>query len=297
MGLCIRSKMGIREQRSGMLFVKKIFCLLALCTGLCVWPAVTAFCQDLVYPLGVVWSEQGDVFVADRNLPGIWKISDGQAVVFYQASKTFRTPMNAVRCLAIDQQGRLLAGDSATREIYRFDSAGKPEPLGQAVIGIPMDIAVSSSGDIYVADLEAHMIYVIPAAGGKPTEFLAVPAPRGLAIDKADNLWVASHGPNQVLRISPDKQQEVVVAGQPFQFSHQIRVDDAGTAYVADGYGKCLWKIIIGQKPEKLFEGEPLKNPVGIAIRGDRLLIADPHAKAILQASTTGGELSSLLKP
>ena len=41
-------------------------------------------------------------------------------------------------------------------------------------------------------------------------------------------------------------------------------------------------------KPVKWVEGKPLNKPVGIAWQGDRLLIADPHAKALFEVSKDG---------
>src|SRR5690606_2121525 len=72
-----------------------------------------------VYPVDVVAAEDGTLYVADLRLPGIWKIIDGKAEIFVKGEATFRTPLNAIRCLALDPDGHLLAGDSATREIYR----------------------------------------------------------------------------------------------------------------------------------------------------------------------------------
>jgi hypothetical protein len=246
------------------------------------------------YPLAVVADSQGTLFVADRNVPAVWKIQLGKLSMLFQASKKFRTPLNAVRCLALDRQGRLLAGDSATREVYRFDAAGKPEPLAQGVIGIPMALAVGSTGDIFAADLEAHAIYQIPAAGGKPIVFASVPAPRGLAVDTQDRLWVVSHGKDHVVRIGKDKKSETIVAGQPFNFAHQIVLDAGDNAYVADGYEKTIWKVPAGGKPEKLFSGEPLKNPVGLCLQGNTLLIVDPHTRTIFSGPTAGGALSAV---
>ena len=95
--------------------------------------AVNVIAQDAPtefdYPLAVTATADGIVYVADRNLPGIWKIEDGKKSIFFQGSKKFRTPLNAIRCLAIDHEGKLLAGDSSTREVYRFDDAGQPQPL------------------------------------------------------------------------------------------------------------------------------------------------------------------------
>jgi sugar lactone lactonase YvrE len=253
--------------------------------------------HELQYPLAVVADQAGTVYVADRNLPGIWQIQEGQAQIYFQAKATFRTPLNAVRCLVLDREGHLLAGDSATREVYRFDDQRQPVPLSAGSIGIPMAIAVNQSGEIFVADLESHAIYQLPAAGGKPVLFVSVPAPRGLAIDKQDHLWVVSHGTVPVLRIAPDKSVEQIVTQPIFQFAHQIAVDNAGGGYVTDGYGQCVWKLTPGQEPQKILSGPPLKNPVGICLSNQQLLIADSHQRMIYTWDSNARAIDLLLKP
>uniref|UniRef100_A0A7C2JYI1 SMP-30/Gluconolactonase/LRE-like region domain-containing protein n=1 Tax=Schlesneria paludicola TaxID=360056 RepID=A0A7C2JYI1_9PLAN len=241
------------------------------------------------YPLAIAVAPEGAVYLADRNLPGVWKITDDKLTLFHQASKKFRTPLNAIRCLAIDKEGRLLAGDSATRDVYRFNADGQPEPLTKGGIGIPMAIAVDAQGDIFVADLELHRIVKVPAAGGEPTVAVAVPAPRGLTIDAEQRLWVVSHGPDQLLRVSPDGQtRDVIVTGRPFSFPHHLVLDGDGAAFVVDGYLPGVWKVPPGQMPEKWQSGDPFRNPVGIARAGDKLLVVDPRAQTLFTLDAAG---------
>ena len=47
-----------------------------------------------LYPIGVAVAPNSEVYVADRKLPGVWKIAGGKPSVFFQASKKFRTPLN-----------------------------------------------------------------------------------------------------------------------------------------------------------------------------------------------------------
>ncbi len=229
------------------------------------------------YPLSAAVSESGTIYVGDRNLPGVWKIEGGKLSLFFEGSKRYRTPLYAVRCLAIDKAGSLLAGDSATREVYRFDKAGKPVPLTDGGIGMPMSIAVNSKGDLLVADLELHRIWKVPAAGGKPEQVAEVQAPRGVCIDSEDNVWVVSHGKNQVVRITASGKVEAVVEGRPFVFPHNIVLSPDKTAFVTDGYSKAVWRIPPGGKPEKWVSGDPLVNPVGLTWKKDNLLVVDPR--------------------
>lgn len=243
---------------------------------------------EFVYPLAVVSNSEGTVYVADRNLPGVWQIKDGQRSVYFQGSKKFRTPLNAVRCLAIDHEGKLLAGDSSTREVYRFDDDGNPQPLTDGWIGIPMAIAVAPDGTIYTADLELHRIWKMPATGAKePEEFAVINSPRGLTLDPDGDLWVLSTSSKdgQIQKVSPDGKVESFVKGHPFNLPHNIVRTNDGTFYVTDNYEHCVWKVTAAGEKEKWVVGEPLDRPVGLCRHGDGLLIADPHIKTIFQLS------------
>ena len=256
--------------------------------GLFVVPSLVR-ADGLQYPLTAVASADGkSLFIADLNEPGVWKLSDGKLSVLFQASKKFRTPLNRVRCVGLDRNGKLLAGDSSTREVYRFDDEGKPQPLTNGGIGIPMDLVVDPDNNIFVTDLELKWIWKIPAAGGKAEKFAEVEAPRGITIDADKNLWVVNHGKNQLLRVTPDAKVEVVVEGRPWQFPNEIELDKNKTAFVTDGYGKAVWKVPFGGKPEKLVSGEPLVNPVGLTWQGETLLVIDPRAKGVFAIDAAG---------
>ena len=248
-------------------------------------PAATEF----QYPLAVVARPDGVVFVADLNLPGIWKVENGQKSIYFQASKKFRTPLNRIRCLAIDHQGKLLAGDSATREVFRFDDAGQPQPLTKGWIGIPMAIAVAPDGTIYTADLELHRIWKMPAEGSEsPTEFAVINSPRGLTLDADGNLWVLSTSSKdgQIQKVSPDGKVESLIKDHPFNLPHNIVRMDDGTFFVTDNYEHCVWHVSADGKSEKFVVGSPLDRPVGLCRNGAGLLVADPHIKTIFSLGT-----------
>ena len=245
--------------------------------------------DGMLYPLAAAVTADGTIYIADRDLPGIWTFSEGKWSIYFQGSKKFRTPLNAVRCLAIDHQGKLLAGDTSTREIYRFDEAKQPHALTKGGIGMPMSLAVAKDGTIYAGDTEIQRVVKIPAEGGTPEIIAEVTAPRGMTIDDDGRIWVVSHGKDAVIRLSPDgKQRDVIVEGRPFQFQHHIVLGKEGEAYVTDGYAKTVWKVKPGEKPEAFFAGEPLKNPVGLAWWKDSLLIVDPHQKAVYHRTSDG---------
>ena len=236
------------------------------------------------YPLAVTATADGVVYVADRKLPGIWKVEDGKKSVYFQGSKKFRTPLNAIRCLTIDHEGKLLAGDSSTRDVYRFDDNNQPQPLTSGWIGIPMAMAVAADGTIYTADLELHRIWKMPKEGAKePTEFAVINSPRGLTLDPEGNLWVLSTSSKdgQIQKVTPEGKIEPFVKGHPFNLPHNIVRADDGSFFVTDNYEHCVWKVTADGEKEKWVVGEPLDRPVGLCRHGENLLIADPHIRTI----------------
>ena len=248
------------------------------------------------------------MFLADRNLPGVWQISpEGKLSLYFEGSKKFRTPLNAIRCVAVDSQGRILAGDSSTTQVYRFDDQKQPQPLVKGRIGIPMAIAFDSQKNILVTDLELHQLLRIPDAGGEAVRVTNVIAPRGLTVDKEDHAWVIGKveemvdgkkaRTNAILKIAPDGTSTVVAKGEPLDFPHTIALDDEGNAYVVDNYAKALWKIDSKGTIAKLVQGEPFKSPVGLCRQGDRLLVADPHAKAVFGITFDGMVAPVKLEP
>lgn len=260
------------------------FCALFFCSG-----AAAEDAAELQYPLAIAVHGE-TVYLADRNLPGIWKSEAGKLSVYFQASKKFRTPLNAPRCLAVDKEGRLYAGDSATREVYRFTEDGKPEPLTAGTTGIPMGIVVTADGDLLVSDLEVHRIWKVTLSGDKPDTdvYAEVAAPSGVCLDADGRLWVVSRGTNALYRVGTDKKVDVVVSGRAFEFPHAVVVDSDGTAFISDGYAKAIWRLPAEGKPKQWVTGDPLVNPVGLAWQNDNLLVVDPRAKAVFQVDRDG---------
>lgn len=259
----------------------------AVATGLWSTAAKAQDAVKLVYPYGLAVDPQGVPHVADRKLPGVVKLVEGKAQLVIRGSRKFKQPLNAVWSVAFDKQGKLLVGDSATREVYRIVE-GKPQPLTGGRVLVPMALAVTSKGDVLVADLQLQRIWRVPAAGGKPEEFARAVA-RGLFVDPQDRVWAVVHQKDQLVRFSADgKQRDVIVSGRPFGFPHNVVVDGKGTAYVSDGYGKAVWKVAGDGKPAKWAEGGPLRNPIGLALHKDTVLVADSRAKMVFSIDAAG---------
>lgn len=255
---------------------------------------------EITYPLSIAADESGTLFLADRNLPGVWRLEGDRLSLAFQGSKKIRTPLCAIRCVAVDGENRLLAGDSSTRDVYRFDESGEPRPLtdqgkGLGLVRIPMDIVVDAEGDLLISDLETHRIVKVPSEGGRVDEFASIRAPRGLFYDSQNRLWVISG--RKLVRVSADGEAETVVDDGVFGYPHTVVVSGDGVAYVCDSYAKAVWRVTPGGKPEKWVSGEPLVHPVGLDLYGDKLFVADPRARAVFEIDADGNLKQRAAKP
>jgi sugar lactone lactonase YvrE len=245
--------------------------------------------ETLQYPLSVAAVDDRTLYVADRLLPGVWKFTDGAPAVFARGEKRFRTPLNAIRAVAVAADGSVFVGDSATREIYRLAEDGTPTPLTGGKIGIPVDLAITSTGQLFVSDLETQRIWQLPVAGGDPEEVAQLAAPRGLFVDTRDQLWaIAASGDAPLVRVAADGSVDPVVTERAFEFPHDVVVDDDGVAYVSDNYAACIWQVSTAGDVTKLVSGAPLQGPVGLARSSAGVLVADPRAKAIYLLDQAG---------
>jgi sugar lactone lactonase YvrE len=244
---------------------------------------------DLTYPLDVAVEATGDILVADRKLPGVLRIKAGAASTVVEGSHRFREPLNAVWSVAVDRDGAVLVGDSAARGVFRLRADGPPEKINTSYVGIPIRIAVDHQGRIFVSDLETERIWRFGPQGGEAEEFAVVAGVRGLAVDSQNRLWTVRANPPQLVRYSPEGVAETLVSEGPFNFPHQIALNPEGTtAYIADGYDRCVWKVVAGAAPEKWLTGDPLQNPTGVAWSGTDLLVVDPRIPAVLKVDASG---------
>ena len=242
---------------------------------------------ELIYPISATWGSDGAVYVADLHLPGISVIREGKVEIFFQASKRYRTPLNAVRAVLVARDGSLLAADTATSTVYRFIGT-EPQPLTDKGLWTPMDVAVDAEGNVFVSDLGTHRIWVLRSGKGPPELVTELRAPRGLGIDRQGKLWVVAHGEHQLWRISEGGKPIPVVQGRPFQFPHDVAFDGEGNAYVTDGYASAIWRVTADGTVSEWVSGKPLFRPVSIVAGEGKFLVADPWARNVFEISLKG---------
>jgi len=152
--------------------------------------------------------------------------------------------------------------------VGHMDGAGT-----QAQFRAPYDVAVDSSGNVYVADKNNHRIRKITPEGmvstiaGSGTEGFQdhntgtqaqFDNPYGLAVDSSGNVYVADSGNHLIRKITPERVVSTFAGSRrgfgngpagtaQFDNPHGLAVDSSGNVYVADSSNHRIRKITITQ--------------------------------------------------
>jgi len=232
--------------------------------------------------------------------PPVADLFDKASFQYVDSIDGLQNPMG----VAVAEDGRIYVtetGGERLIHIYnsRWQEVGSFAPADTVPAGrVPVYVAVSPKGDVYVSDRNVATIFIF-SADGKPKGKVAPPNgfedwhPLGLAFDGAGNLYVSDVTPekHRVVVLDPAGKLKLSFGSQgekegQFWFPNGIAVDSEGRIFVADSNngrmqafdkdGKFLFKISRGMS-----RGD-LSIPRGIAVDSkDRLLIADTYRGAV----------------
>ncbi len=179
--------------------------------------------------------------------------------------------------VALDTSSNLYVADTGNNRVRKINSAGVVTTLaGSGATGVadglgtsaqfngPEDVAVDSSGNVYVADTGNNRIRKINLASGVttlaggglgslvPIEFNS---PNDVAVDTAGNVYVADTGKNRICKVTSDGVLTTLAGSDQAGFSdgngtvakfrspEGVAVDASGNVYVADTYNNRIRKI------------------------------------------------------
>ncbi len=225
-------------------------------------------------PSGLAVDSSGNLYIADSVNLRIRKVASGTISTvagngFLSSSgdngPAINAQMDSPQGVAVDSAGNLYIADTAnnvvrrvTRDgiIVRFAGNGTAGFGGDngaaagAQLSTPLGLAVSASGNVYIADaLNGRVRAVSPAgtitsAGGSTS--LGTPA--GVAVDASGNLFVADFANHRVRKVAADGTVSTVAGsgsqgyagdGGPatsaqLNLPRGVAVDAAGNLYIAD---------------------------------------------------------------
>lgn len=225
-------------------------------------------------PRGLAVDSAGNVYVADSTNNTIRKITATGIVTTLagtagSSGNTNGTgtaaKFNEPFAVAVDSSGNVFVADTNNNAIRKITPAGVVTTLAggsgsgttdgtgtAAKFHEPRGIAIDSSGTLYVADYENHMVRKVTSAGvvttlaggpdvsgntdgqGTAARFRSL---QGIAVDSAGNVYVTEGGNRDVRKISASGLVTTLASGtDKFSEPRGIAIDSNGVFYVGD-YG------------------------------------------------------------
>lgn len=146
--------------------------------------------------------------------------------------------------VALDSLGNKYVADTNNHTIRKITPSGEVSTFAgliataanvdgsasSARFNFPFSLAVDGADNIFVADRNNNSIRKITPAGDVSTVIGGLSTPRGVAVDSAGNLYVTTSG--GVRKIAPGN--VVTTLGSGFALPFGIAVDTGGNVYVAD---------------------------------------------------------------
>ncbi len=291
-------------------------------------------------PGGVAIDPSGNVYVTDVLNNRVRKITAGGMVSSIGSGIAAATdgPSTSAafigpKGVAADATGNIYVADTGTNRIRKIAPdglvstvAGTGErgstdgPAAVALFRHPEGVAVSGSGNVYVADTLNHLIRRITPAGvvstlagsgavgsnNGPGAGASFNRPTGVAVDAAENVYVTDSGNHKVRFITSagvvstfagtgvQSGSNGPTASASFDTVRGPALDAAGNLYVIDGVQR-IRKIANGQVTT--LTASPIGGSAGVAGGDDTTLtVADPENRRIVQLKP-GGSLIAFPGP
>jgi sugar lactone lactonase YvrE len=301
------------------------------------------------HPFGLAIDASGNLYIADEGNSVIRKMDTTGLVSNFAGVGGVKGSANGLGSLATfnkpfgvatDASGNLYVADAGNNQIRMIGTAGMVNTFaGTGIAGAsnvadsvsfnsPLGIAVDNVGNIYVADYENNLVRKITQAGMVSTlagsgakganDGLDTAAtfnlPEALAVDAADNIYVADNGNNLIRKVTPTGQVTTFAgSGQPgrndgtgtgasFNSPFGIAIDADGNLYVADSGNNLIRKItpggavttIAGSGSKGANDGTSstasFNTPAGIAIDSSgNIYVADENNNLVRKIAPAGG--------
>jgi gluconolactonase len=157
------------------------------------------------------------------------------------------------------------------------------------------------AGNLYFVNWNSSSIVRLTPDGQASEWFNTGGIPAGLAFDRAGTLYVADEGDqfHGVLRITPDKQVEVLVnayEGAPLNGANDLVFDAAGVLYFSDPWGSSaedpkggFYRRFPDGRLERLDHGLAFPNGVALAADGAAVYLAETYRNRILRYPIAAG--------
>jgi trimeric autotransporter adhesin len=261
----LRGTVGVAVDASGNVYIADSgnLCIRVVSTK----GVITTFVVLTGTPIAVTVNSSGNLYISAN---GILAVSPSRTVTTVAGNEP--TPYG----LATDASGNLYLAEFDENRIRKVSASGiittvagngnygysgdmGAAPLAQ--LNNPWGVAADSFGNIYIADSANSRVRKVSPGGiittvagtgsygysgdGGPASNAILSYPEGVAVDAADNLYIADTYNGRVRKVSTDGIITTVVSGgtgnmRPFVGA--VAVDQSGNMFIADGDSQ-VWKV------------------------------------------------------
>ncbi len=209
--------------------------------------------------------------------------------------------LNSPAGIAVDSSGNWYIADTANNRIRMVSTAGEIStlagtgtagssgdngPAAVAELSSPQGLAIDSANNLYIADSGNNEVRKITAGGTISTIASQLNNPLSVAVDGQGSVYIADSGDNQIV--------EVNAAGSTSTFAKlagvlAVAVDSSGNVVAADT--SQIWKIAVDStgNTSATSIATGLTSPGGLAFASDgTLFIADTGANVVRELNTAG---------
>ena len=219
-----------------------------------------AVAAKLAWPEAVAVDGSGNLYIADTNNNRVRRV-DSQGVI-----TTVATGVNSPRGMALDSSGNLYIAERNTHRIRKLDTmgtlttiagirefgfSGDGGPATAARLYVPRDVALDSSGNLYIADTGNHRIRKVDTSGmittiagigpgfdsdgtGPATE-AAMSSPTGIAVDSSGNLYIADTYNSRIRKVDTSGTLTTITGNGEEGFSGDGGPADEGQLHLPAG--------------------------------------------------------------
>jgi sugar lactone lactonase YvrE len=169
---------------------------------------------------------------------------------------------------------------------------------GSVILSNPSDVAVDSSGNVYISDTANSRIIEVASAGTTSPLTItglspALSSPAEIVIDGAGNLYIADSGNARVVKVAASGSASVISTPSiALSAPHGVAVDISGNLFIADTGNNRIVKVTSAGVASVLGItglGTPLNTPLGLALDPAGILyIADSVNSRIVRVAAGG---------
>jgi sugar lactone lactonase YvrE len=198
------------------------------------------FLTDIVNPTGLAFSPDGEMFITSRYDGSVYRVTP------FKEAEVFASNLGIATGIAFDAEGRMFVGDR-TGTIYLVNDIGEGTTFATLEPSMAAyHMAFGPDGHLYVTGptLSSFDSVMRVSHDGEVSRFFSgLGRPQGLALDRSGNVYVAAsrRGHRGVVRITPDAEAEMVVAGIGIV---GLCFDDQGNMIVASN--RELFRVPLG---------------------------------------------------